>query len=197
MMTENSLLFRLLRRGLRLYPPEFHARFADEILQTCADCLHDQPVEKAGFWLGTFTDLLMSILHEQIGEVRNRMKLSNVCKAIGFLLIFLWFAGFLMYTGMALLGWMVSEPTRMAIDHAFFDTAAVSLVNELMAVGPFLALLAFLVPQLRVHADRANRSLEIQVLPLTRPAVKMILLSGLLSLTLGLFFIAVWLHTLA
>lgn len=190
MRAEKSPWFGLLKRCMHLYPPEFQARFADEILQTCADRLHDQPVGKAGFWLGTFWDLWMSILFEQIGEVRNRMRLSNICKGLGFLLIFLWFAGFVMYTGMGLLGWMVSESTRMAFDHAFFQTAAVSLVNGLMVMGPFLAFLAFLIPQLQVRADRANSSLEIQVLPMARPAAQMLLLSGLLSLVILGFSIA-------
>ncbi len=184
MKTENSLLFRLLRGGVRFYPPEFQARFADEILQTCADYVRDQPVGDARFWLGTFTDLWMSILHEQIGEMRSRMKLSNVCKGLGFLLIFLWFAGFLAYTSMGLLGWMLSDPMRLALDHAFSPPTAMSLAVGWMTMGPFVAFLAFLIPQLRVHAGGTKNSLEIQVLPMARHSAQMLLLSGLLSLTI-------------
>jgi len=186
---EESSLFYLLKGVVRLYPADFRGRFTDEILQTCRDQLHDQTVGKAGFWLATFPDLFTSILHEWIGEVRSGMRLSNVFKGIGSLLIGLWFAAFLLITGVGLLAWMFSDPMRLALDHAFSNTLVQSLGTGLMTMGPFIAFLAFLIPQLRVHTDGAERSLEIKMLPMARHSAQMLLLSGLLSLVLFVIYI--------
>lgn len=190
MKAENSLLFHLLSKCVRLYPRDFQARFADELLQTCSDCLYNQPVGNTGFWLGTFSDLLRSILHEWMGEARKRMRLSNVLKGFGFLLMALWFAGFLMITGAGLLNWMFSDTMRSALDRAFSNSAAMSLGTGLMAMAPLVAFLAFMIPQLRVHVNGANGSLEIKVLSMGRYSTQMILLSGVLSLIILVIFLA-------
>lgn len=177
-----------VRQCLRLYPRDFRERFGEEVLQACRDRLRDRPTEKARLWVDIFSDLATSILQERIEEARSAMKLSNVFKGIGSLLIVLWFVVFLFFTACAFWGWMLPESARLLIDRAFASPAMIGW-KLLVTVGPLIAFLTFLTPALRVQVDRSQRSLNLQVLPMSRFSVKMALLSGALSLVILLGYL--------
>ena len=55
---------RIYRFLLFAYPPHFRRRFGDQMLQTFRDCYRFE-VNKPGFWLRTFVDLILTAARER------------------------------------------------------------------------------------------------------------------------------------
>lgn len=187
MKAEEGLPYALVRACVRLYPREFRERFADELLLTCRDGMR----QHAGlrFWLDIFSDLIPSVLREQTNQARLNMKASGIFKGFGFLLIVLWVAILAASLGIGYLKWDIPDPMRLILGDSF-SSLEMALFNGLIVFGPFLALLTFLVPSLRVRFDASQRSMEIQAMPMGRFSALMAAFSGLLSLAIFAIFIA-------
>ncbi len=186
MKAAEGLPYALARMCVQLYPREFRDRFADELLQTCRDGMRQHA--SLHFWLDTFSDLIPSVLREQAEQARLNMKATNIFKGFGFLLIVLWVAILAASLGIAYLGWGIPDPMLLMLGESF-SSLEMALFDGLIVFGPFLALLAFLGPSLRVRFDRSQRSMEIRVLPIGRFSALMAVFSGLISLAIFAIFI--------
>jgi hypothetical protein len=187
MKAVGGLPYALARACVQLYPQEFRERFADELLQTCRDGMRQHAGPR--FWLGVFSDLLPSILRERVEQARLNMKATGIFKGFGFLLIVLWVAILAASLGIALLKWDIPDPIVLMLGESF-SSLEMALFNGLIVFGPFVAMLAFLGPSLRVRFNGSQRSMEIRVLPMGRFSALMAAFTGLLSLAIFAIFIA-------
>src|SRR5215213_271041 len=90
-MKVSCKLYRLL---LLAYPPEFRAKFADEMVQVFRDCYRVETRRRSwpGFWLWTLFDLVVSAAKERASDSRKEAIIMNrnilaVLSSIGIIVI--------------------------------------------------------------------------------------------------------------
>ncbi|MFZ3079337.1 MAG: hypothetical protein WA109_06595 [Bellilinea sp.] len=145
-------LFRWL---LTWYPKSFRQRFEQEILLAFQDWLNDEPeMHSRGRSLrissAVIADLLLSILKEHCSEWRNTMKVSSIFQKIAIAMLAVWLTIWAWSLGKWVLLLPLADPASWLLGKDYSSTAS-SIFGGAMFLIPFLALLTFVIPALKIN----------------------------------------------
>lgn len=143
------------QRLVRLYPADFHERYGEEQLIVIRDMLREESggISIAGrikVFRTILVDLILSIVHEYITKWRNEMKTSKLLRAAGIMALLAWILYFGLSLTRPLLGFPEKDPQTLLLGDNYSALAGTSLELAVYLI-PFLTLLAFLIPALKVQ----------------------------------------------
>ncbi|MFA5836255.1 MAG: hypothetical protein WC837_04785 [Bellilinea sp.] len=145
-------LFRWL---LTWYPKSFRQRFEQEILLAFQDWLNNESeTDSRGrsftIYCAVITDLLLSILKEHCSEWRNTMKVSSIFQKIAIAMLAVWLTIWAWSLGKWVLLLPLADPASWLLGKDYSSTAS-SIFGGAMFLIPFLALLTFVIPALKIN----------------------------------------------
>jgi len=156
---------------IEYYPQPFKDRFAGEILTAIQDSLAASPHESqprvSAFNLAA--DLIPSIIYEYFAEWRCSMKIASVIQKVAIAALAAWaviWAWFITsWTGLL----DMADPQKWLLGNGY------SVANDILGAGlylvPFLTLLAFLVPSLKVQVqmESGDSVLMVRLTKMSKP----------------------------
>lgn len=150
-------LFRWL---LTWYPKPFRQRFEHEILLTFQDWLNNEPgmySRGRSFRISSavIADLLLSILKEHCSEWRNTMKVASIFQKIAIAMLAVWLTIWAWSLGKWVLLLPLADPASWLLGKDYSSTAN-SIFGGAMFLIPFMALLIFVIPALKVQIKTEN-----------------------------------------
>lgn len=152
-------IMQVCKRLINCYPAAFRRRFEDEMLLTIQDSLfaklrNDSELQRIKSSSILLADLVLSILREHFTEWRHSVKVASIIQkfAVAALaawgLILAWFIS--QWTGLLDL----ADPQKRLRGEAYMDA------NEILGIAlfliPFIALLAFVIPAMKVQVGKEN-----------------------------------------
>ncbi|TDA68150.1 MAG: hypothetical protein D9V45_00580 [Chloroflexi bacterium] len=145
----------LLRWMLTWYPKPFRKRFEQEMLLTFQDWLNNETgmgSRGRSFRISStiIADLLLSILKEHCSEWRNTMKVSSIFQKIAIAALTAWLIFWAWTFGKWVLHLPLVDPTRWLLGKDYSSMAS-SIFGGAMFLIPFLALLTFVIPALKIN----------------------------------------------
>lgn len=144
----------LYRKLVACYPTPFRQRFEQEMLLAFQDWQNGDPAQRSipqqlQFTINLLGDLLPSIFREHFTEWRNTVKISSIFQNIAiaalaaWAVIWAWFIG--KWTGLL----DIADPQKWLLGEGY--SIANDIFGAAMFLVPFLALLAFVIPALKVQ----------------------------------------------
>jgi len=156
-----STVFEML---VRWYPADFRVQFEQEMRLTFQDWLSEVQTKTDGFnqaWIifQMTGDLLPAIVREHFVEWREKMNGIKILQGFGFALLSTWAALWAWLIGIWVFKLPLIDPSKWLSKWAGggeFSTAADNFIGALMFLPPFLALLAIVLPVLKVQTRTEN-----------------------------------------
>jgi len=158
--TTRGLVLPLYRRLVAWYPASFRQRFEQEMLLAFQDWLNAEPAPRSYLQQLQLTcsllgDLLPSILREHVTEWRITMKISSIFQKIAIAALAAWAVIWAWFIGKWFLLLPLADPNMWLLGEDYSSTAN-SIFGAAMFMVPFLALLAFVIPALKVQLKVEN-----------------------------------------
>lgn len=182
--------FRLYRKLLILYPTTFRERFGSELVQTYKDMFSQNQTNETfisvfGLSVWLLIDLFASILKERYQEWRVDMKNRKlIARGLGILFLILWFAFWALSLGRSLFNLPIKDPTYWLLGEQFSNFALNALSFGIL-FGPFLVLLIFLIPSLRIsRVSTGDEVFQIRVLQMMKTDLFVIAGCGVITVLL-------------
>lgn len=182
--------FRLYRKLLILYPTTFRERFGSELVQTYKDMVSQNQTNETfisvfGLSVWLLIDLFASILKERYQEWRVDMKNRKlIARGLGILFLILWFAFWALSLGRSLFNLPIKDPTYWLLGEQFSNFALNALSFGIL-FGPFLVLLIFLIPSLRIsRVSTGDEVFQIRVLQMMKTDLFVIAGCGVITVLL-------------
>lgn len=146
------LLYRSL---LRYYPPAFRQRYEQEMLTTFQDWLDSEAIPRSHWQqilpaVSLVADMLSSIVSEHVLVWRSTMNIASIFQKISLALLAAWAVIWAWFIGKWFLLLPLADPNKWLLGEDYSSTAN-SILGAAMFLVPFLALLAFVIPALKVQ----------------------------------------------
>ena len=152
------LVLPVYKRLLASYPAAFRQRFEAEMLTSFQDCLNEEPtplsnMQQVRLTFRLIADLLPAIIHEHVSEWRKPMNVSSIFQKIAVAALAAWAVIWAWFIGR----WFLLLPmTPQWLLGKNYSSTINSIIGGAMFLIPFLALMAFVIPALKVHTTTEN-----------------------------------------
>jgi len=152
-----SAVFEIL---VRWYPAAFRVQFKQEMLATFQDWLNAEPaplskVQHLRIAGSLVADMLPAIIHEHVFLWRNSMKVSSIFQIVAITLLAAWAVIWAWFIGSWFMLLPFADPARWLLGEDYTSTAN-SIFGAALFIIPFLALLTFVIPALKVQTTSEN-----------------------------------------
>jgi len=140
------------------YPTPFRQRFEQEMLLAFQDWLNAEPTPRSKaqqlkLASSLIADMLPSIIHEHLSEWRSTMKVSSIIQKVAVAALAAWAVIWAWFIGR----WFLLLPmTPQWLLGKSYSSTINSIIGGAMFLIPFLALMAFVIPALKVHTTTEN-----------------------------------------
>jgi len=152
--TNSRRIMQVCKRLINCYPAAFRRRFEDEMLLTIQDSLfakprNDSELQRIKSSSILLADLVLSIIREQFTEWRHSVKFASIIQKIAVAALAAWavvWAWFITsWTGLL----DMADPQKWLLGKGY--SVANDIIGAALYMVPFLALLAFVIPALKVQ----------------------------------------------
>ena len=185
----------MYRKLISLYPREFRARFADELIQLihtqmCHPTQNDPRNLLARLWADWMPDLFASVIRERIIEMEKKMKTSRFAlNAVAFVILFAWIAFVGLTEARYFLHLSIKDPTIWLLGESY-TSLAYHFLTSFVILTPLAALVLTICPFFQVNlGGRSDDLVEIRIHRATGTSLALILGSGAITLFLLVVFI--------
>ncbi|HEY4692611.1 MAG TPA: hypothetical protein VIH16_04185, partial [Bellilinea sp.] len=142
------------------YPTPFRQRFEQEMLLAFQDWLNAEPTPRSKaqqlkLASSLIADMLPSIIQEHLSEWRSTMKVSSIIQKVALAALAAWAVIWAWFIGKWFLLLPLADPNKWLLGEDYSSTAN-SIFGAALFIIPFLALLAFVIPVLKIQTLTEN-----------------------------------------
>ena len=154
------LVLPVYKRLLASYPAAFRQRFEQEMLLAFQDWLNAEPTPRSKaqqlkLASSLIADMLPSIIQEHLSEWRSTMKVSSIIQKVALAALAAWAVIWAWFIGKWFLLLPLADPNKWLLGEDYSHTAN-SIFGAALFIIPFLALLAFVIPVLKIQTLTEN-----------------------------------------
>lgn len=158
--TAGSVVLPIYKRLLSIYPKAFRQRFKVEMLATFQDWLNAEPaslskVQQLKIAGSLAADMLPAIIREHVFLWRSTVKVSSIFQIVAITLMAAWAVIWAWFIGSWFMLLPFADPANWLLGEDYTSTAN-SIFGAALFIIPFLALLAFVIPALKVQTTSEN-----------------------------------------